>query len=189
MKKFAVLLLLAVVAIGLSVTPGCGNDANGTQAESQQPGAAGTEAVQASGTGASQSGNQQSSADTAAGGCSVVDGSEVATAVGGTLVSSQEYADTPPSQAKCTFNINVNGSERVFVMWQMPAEDFEALKDAEEDPVTEVSGVGDKAYTTFHPETQRYEMAAAVTGKFTVQVTGDNQDEIRSFVEQVVSRY
>ncbi|MFA5809242.1 MAG: hypothetical protein WC935_02735 [Thermoleophilia bacterium] len=109
--------------------------------------------------------------------------------MGGTFTGSKEIADPPPNQVHCTLNIEIGGSQKVFVIWQMPAEDFDGLKAAAEDPVTDVSGIGEKAFVTFHPDTQRYDVAAAKAGKFTVEVTGDDEAQVKQVVNLIISQY
>ncbi|MHB8793656.1 MAG: hypothetical protein ACYC6O_10025 [Thermoleophilia bacterium] len=186
MKKLA--LMMALVSIlAVSFVSGCeGNgDDSTTSAVSQSAQDKTTSVAKTTATGAAAS--QAGSSGT--GDCPVVDGQQAAAALGGTFVTSKEIANPPANQVHCTLTVDLNGAQKIFVIWQMPAGDYEPLKAAEEDPKTDVAGVGDKAYITLHPDTQRYDMAATKAGKFTVQVTGDNEEQVKQLVGLIISQY
>lgn len=187
MRKLTILLVVISISAALFLFSGCGDNGNentspavdqSTPAQTQSTGT-----TAAAGTGPSQT------ASGGAGQCPVVDGQQAALALGGTYVDSKEIANPPANQVHCTLTVDIGGAPKVFVIWQMPAEDFDDLKAAEEDPKTDVSGVGEKAYITFHPDTQRYDMAAAKMGKFTVQVTGDDEEQVKKVVSLIISQY
>lgn len=187
MRKLTILLVVSSISAALFLFSGCGDNGNenaspavdqSTPAQTQSTGT-----TAAAGTGPSQM------ASGGAGQCPVVDGQQAASALGGTYVDSKEIANPPANQVHCTLTVDIGGASKVFVIWQMPAEDFDDLKAAEEDPKTDVSGVGEKAYITFHPDTQRYDMAAAKMGKFTVQVTGDDEEQVKKVVSLIISQY
>lgn len=163
---------------------GCGDSQDQTAAPAHNQSAA-ADSNTSSKTAAAGAG----SSATGAGDCSVVDGQQAAAALGGTFVGSKEIPNPPANQVHCTLNVKIEGTEKVFVIWQMPAEDYADLKSFEEDPVTDVTGVGDKAFITFHPNEQRYDMAAAKAGKFTVEVTGDDQGQVKQLVSLIISQY
>lgn len=186
MKKHAVMMAVVLI-LTASIISGCGDsgDGNTTSAGSQSAAEQTQSAAKttAAGTVSSQTGSGGT------GDCPVVDGQQAAAALGGSFVASKEIANPPANQVHCTLTLELNGAQKIFVIWQMPAEDYEPLKAAEEDPKTDVSGVGEKAYITLHPDTQRYDMAAAKAGKFTVQVTGDNEEQVKQLVGLIISQY
>ena len=186
MKKLASIMAMVSI-LAVSLISGCGGNGDESTTSAVSPStpdkSTSVAKTTAAGTTSSPTGSSGS------GDCPVVDGQQAATALGGTFVSSKEIADPPPNQVHCTLTLELNGAQKIFVIWQMPAEDYEPLKAAEEDPKTDISGVGEKAYITFHPDTQRYDMAATKAGKFTVQVTGDNEEQVKQLVGLIISQY
>ncbi|MHB8859209.1 MAG: hypothetical protein ACYC6Z_06990 [Thermoleophilia bacterium] len=178
MKKVTSLLLNLILLFSILVLTSCGGGTNETSGETGP-------AVPSQST-VSENNPSQTSAGTG-GECSAVDGQAAAVALHGTLVSSKQFNDAPPNQVKCAVTFEINGKQAAFAVWQIPAGDFEDLKAAEEDPLTDVPGVGDKAFITYHPDDQRYEMAAMKTGKFTVQVFGDSQDQVKTLTAVIIS--
>jgi hypothetical protein len=82
---------------------------------------------------------------------------------------------------RCTFYIDINGSAEVFVMWQMPAEDHELLKESEEAPVTDING----SATRLSLPTIRMIRVVRWRRRWKINrpVLGADPDQVRSFVE------
>lgn len=188
-KRLISSMVICSILPAILLFSGCGDsqDQGTTPAQDQSSSAASKTASQTAAVGTNASAGNPASGG--AGDCSVVNGEQAASALGGTFIGSKEIADPPPNQVHCTLNVKIAGAEKVFVIWQMPAEDYDELKSFEEDPVTDVSGVGDKAFITFHPDNMRYDMAAAKAGKFLIEVTGDDEAQVKQLVSFIISQY
>ncbi len=170
-----VLVLLVAVLV---VATGCGG---GAEVTTTQPGAGQTtNATGGTGVDTSTAGGGE--------GC-VVSGEELAEALDAELVSATPL-EAPESQTRCIYKvIDAAGEEQVFVLWTMPPEDFYLLKDVEEDLTGDVAGLGDDAFSAYHPDDQRYDVYALLEGKITVEVTGSDEESVKKVVALALARY
>ncbi|MHB1391342.1 MAG: hypothetical protein ACYCXF_08985 [Thermoleophilia bacterium] len=184
MKKHIYLLVICSLLPAALLFSGCGDsqDQSTVPAQNQSASAQSNSSANTAAAGAANSA-------AGAGSCPVVDGQQAATALGGTFVGSKEVANPPANQVHCTLNLQVAGAEKVFVIWRMPAGDYANLKSSEADSVIDVTGVGEQAFITFHPGEQRFDMAAMNAGKFTVEVTGDDQLQVKQLVSLILAQY
>jgi hypothetical protein len=120
--------------------------------------------------------------------CALVPGSAVAAAVGGRL--SAERSVRPDSKtSRCVYRVaGRDGADRAFVVWWMPAADFEPLRAATDAPKP-VQGVGDAAYAKYDGDTRRHGLVAVRRGVALVEVTGEDPAELRAIALLALSRY
>ncbi len=107
--------------------------------------------------------------------CALVPGAEVAKAVGGTLAEAK-LVRPGGTHARCRYTVTpqtgASGAARVYLLWLLPAADFDDMRRFQERPVTSVDGVADAAFTVADPDSGRHEFFALLRGVATVEVSG-----------------
>lgn len=119
--------------------------------------------------------------------CALVAGADVAARVGATLVTARGVK-AEPTRSRCVYRVRKGGGERAFVVWWMPAEEFDGLRAATDD-AKPVAGVGDAAYTRYDPDTRRHGVVAARRGRALVEVTGEDPADVRAIALLALGRY
>jgi len=105
--------------------------------------------------------------------CQVIPGTEVADAVGGTLL------ETKTSVNGCVYIVGFKSGEppgRAFVIYRHEPGAFEGLKDAMDGSVGNLKGIGDEAVIGRDRYSGRYWLLAVIHGKVTYQFSGDDVD-------------
>lgn len=119
--------------------------------------------------------------------CALVPGAEIAARVGATLVA-ERAVKSEPTRSRCVYRVRKDGAERAFVVWWMPAGEFEGLRAATDDAKA-AHGIGDAAYTKFDGDTRRHGLVAVRRGRALVEVTGDDPAEVRAVALLALDRY
>lgn len=119
--------------------------------------------------------------------CALVPGAEVAARIGATLVS-ERLVKPDRASSRCVYRVRRNGAERAFVVWWMPAGDFEALRAATDD-ANAARGIGDAAYTKYDRDTRRHGIVAVRRDRALVEVTGEDPAEVREIALLALGRY
>jgi hypothetical protein len=119
--------------------------------------------------------------------CALVPAAALAARIGATPVG--ERSVMPDSKSsRCVYRVRKGGADRAFVVWWMPASDFEALREATDD-ARPVRGVGDAAYSKYDRDTRRHGLVAVRRGVALVEVTGEDPAEVRALAEFALGRY
>jgi hypothetical protein len=66
-----------------------------------------------------------------------------------------------------------------FVIYHHDAGDFQGLRDVQEGELSNIDGLGDEAVLAFEPEAKRYWLLAVKRGVVTLQVSGDDKEQVR----------
>ena len=120
--------------------------------------------------------------------CKVIPGEAVARALGGKLVTIRATMDKTFS--RCTYFVVLPGNEKQtgYVVWMQPAEDFEELKKAIEEPMAALSGLGDGAYMFQDKGDGRFKINVLKRGDLMFQATGESKETARKVAEAVVAQ-
>lgn len=125
--------------------------------------------------------------------CKAVPGDSVASALGGKLAEARSVKGGDSLAAKCVYTIVPSGpgnsAHKIYILWLMPAQDFDSMKKLQEGPVKKVDKLGDDAFITFHPETKRHDLMTVKRGKIAIEVTGEDVDSIRKIAQQALSHF
>lgn len=119
--------------------------------------------------------------------CALVPGADVAARVGATLVAARSVK-AEPTRSRCVYRVRKDGAERAFVVWWMPADEFDGLR-AVTDDAKSARGVGDAAYTKYDRDTRRHGIVAVRRNRALVEVTGEDPAEIREIALLALGRY
>lgn len=119
--------------------------------------------------------------------CALVPGADVAARIGATLVA-ERTVKSEPTRSRCVYRVRKNGAERAFVVWWMPAGEFEGLRAATDDAKSS-DGIGDAAYTKFDRDTRRHGIVAVRRNRALVEVTGEEPTEVREIALLALGRY
>lgn len=118
--------------------------------------------------------------------CILVPGSDVATATGGRLVETMLVR--PDGRfARCRYTVSVGAGDRerrdVYVVWLHSAVDFDDLRKHQDDPVEPVARLGDEAFVSFHPDSERHDLFVLLRGIAAVEVTAPTAAGARAVAE------
>lgn len=107
--------------------------------------------------------------------CQIIPGEIVAEAVHGRLQESRA------AEGRCIYMITLPEGKgtAAFVVYQHDAGDFQGLRDAQEGELSNIDGLGDEAVIAFEPEAKRYWLLAVKRGVVTLQVSGDDKEQVR----------
>lgn len=121
--------------------------------------------------------------------CAVLPGALVATTLGGRLAEARPSASG--SIRRCTYFLTASGdtTRRAFVVYFLPAGEYDDLKSAQGDLVQPERGLGDAAYRYRDPDTRRFWITTLKRPRVTLQVTGDSLAEVRSLTALALSRF
>lgn len=119
--------------------------------------------------------------------CALVPGADVAARVGATL-STARSVKAEPTRSRCVYRVRKDGAERAFVVWWMPAEEFDGLRAATDD-AKPVAGVGDAAYAKYDRDARRHGIVAVRRGRALVEVTGEDPVEVRAIALLALGRF
>jgi hypothetical protein len=120
--------------------------------------------------------------------CQLVPGEVIARALGGKLVEARPVADK--SVSRCSYFILPAGSDsqRGYVVWMQPPDDFEELKKFISDPITAVTGLGDGAYMFRDRGDGRFKIHVLKRGDLMFEATGDSAESARKVADAVVAQ-
>jgi hypothetical protein len=121
--------------------------------------------------------------------CESVVGEALAKTVAGRLLDTRAVNVKNFQSARCLYGVEIGGTQRTFVLWYNPADDFDGLRKVAEPPVQPVAGIGEQAYTTFDKDSKRYTLTAVKRGKVTIQVTGEQVDLIQAIARLALSKF
>lgn len=107
--------------------------------------------------------------------CQLVSGEAVAEAVHGRMT------ETRAAEGRCIYFVTMpeGRGSAAFVIYQHPAADYEELRAVQEGEIIKVDGLGDEAVLTVDKEAKRYWLLATLRDKVTLQISGDDADQVR----------
>lgn len=108
--------------------------------------------------------------------CQIITGEVVAQAVQGRIV------ETSSAEGRCVYIVALpegGATNRAFVVYRHEAGAYAGLREVLEGEVTQVTGLGDEAVLTFDREAKRYWLLVVKRGRVTLQVSGDDKDQVR----------
>jgi len=108
--------------------------------------------------------------------CKIIPGSEVAKATGGKIM------ETKSLDGRCVYIVGFGQTDppsRAFVIYQHEASEYDGLKDAMEEKIKPIIGIGDEAVGSFDSQSNRYWLLVVKRGQVAYQVSGDNEDLVR----------
>jgi hypothetical protein len=124
--------------------------------------------------------------------CALFPGEQVAAALGGRLVGTRPFQASDGTLRRCRYTVTPAGGKigesDVYLIWVLPPDDFAGLRDAEDKPVTDVGGVGDAAFVTFHQDEGRAWLTVLVLGRATLQISGPREPDVRRVASLAVAR-
>jgi hypothetical protein len=119
--------------------------------------------------------------------CRVVPGSVVAQALGGTLVKATPFATSTFS--RCTYVIAAAGTKAQagYAVWLQAAADFDELRQYSDRPLTDLTGLGERAYLFHDKGDGRFKINVVKRRDLMFQVTGDTADSARTVAAAVAA--
>lgn len=117
--------------------------------------------------------------------CQFVPGETVAEAVHGRLL------ETKAAEGRCVYIVAMpeGTGSAAFAIYQHEAGDYEGLRAAMEDEVTNVDGLGDEAALSFDKEANRYWLLVVRRGLVTLQVSGTDKDQVQQVAAAALQKY
>lgn len=124
--------------------------------------------------------------------CALVPGDQVARAVGAPLAETRRFNSPDGDIARCVYLVapaaGGDPPARAFaVELQQPAS-FLEVRPYVEEPIRDVDGLGDGAWTYRDPDTGRFRLHVLRRDVATIYLTGEDEGELRALAELVLSR-
>jgi len=124
--------------------------------------------------------------------CATIPGAEVARVAGGQLVESKPFNAPDGKLARCVYFVAPPGkgapAKAAWVVEFFPPADFDELRPHIEEPVRDVTGLGDGAYEYKAADSGRWRLYTRRRGDVTVSVTGADEAIVRKIATFVLSR-
>jgi hypothetical protein len=123
--------------------------------------------------------------------CARIPGPMVAEAVGGQRAEILSFRGSGQQHARCRYSVTGGPSAakaQVFVVWLLPAAEFDALRLQQENPATPVANLGDGAYVSTIAGTQRSDLYVLKRGVATLEITGDDRRAVTKIAKLALTR-
>lgn len=117
--------------------------------------------------------------------CQIVPGETVAQAVQGKIM------ETKAAEGRCVYIVTMpeGRGTAAFVIYRHGADDYQGLRDAQEGEITKIDDLGDEAVLAFDKEAERYWLLVVKRGLVTLQVSGNNPDQVRQVAAAALPQF
>jgi hypothetical protein len=124
--------------------------------------------------------------------CNRVPATVVGEALGGRVYNTITSGWLDPGEARCRYYLRRLGADttsRIYILYIQPESDYDGLKEAASEPIHDVPGVGDAAYTYVDGDNHRTWITAVVRGRISVTVSGPDLPSVRKLTVLALARY
>lgn len=124
--------------------------------------------------------------------CNRVPAAAVGATLGGQVYHTINSGWLDPGEARCRYYLRLTGADtvsRIYILYIQPDSDYDGLKEAAEEPIHDVPGVGDAAHTYVDSDNHRTWITAVVRGRISVTVSGPDLPTVRKLTVLALARY